>query len=400
MKAVKLPKENVSEFMQATEKTGEIWGPVRRKSGGALPGGAQFAGTQPGDAHQAGAPRVGARSAAAQPAGSQLGAVKTKTPDHIYGRVSDFSELEPAVTRTVIPAKIFFHPPHFNMFKFSEHGYCEELRDVASRIVVGLHPCDIHALLILDRLFSRDFPDPYWIMRREKTVVIGHSCLPDEKCFCHSTGTDVVEEGFDLFFSDLDEFYLVWIGSSKGDDLIRLRPDLFIEKLERKDIERFIEWKKWRDGRFKLNLDFTALPDLMELMYNDAIWEDIALSCLSCASCSMVCPTCNCYNVSDHYYVHNDEGERTRFWDSCMLKEYSLVAGGHNFRPKRADRLKLWYTHKLQAFMSAFGKYACVGCGRCILTCPVEINVETVARTLRGEPVEAFWKRLALKGAK
>ena len=69
-------------------------------------------------------------------------------------------------------------------------------------------------------------------------------------------------------------------------------------------------------------------------------------------------------------------------WDSCMYVDYSLVAGGHNFRGAREDRLKLWYTHKLKSFGDEYGRPGCVGCGRCVDTCPVDINVLTVSQAL------------------
>jgi len=64
------------------------------------------------------------------------------------------------------------------------------------------------------------------------------------------------------------------------------------------------------------------------------------------------------------------------------------VAGGHNFREARAERLKLYYTHKLKAFITEYGKPSCVGCGRCIDTCPVNINVAEVIRALKGQEVK------------
>jgi len=97
----------------------------------------------------------------------------------------------------------------------------------------------------------------------------------------------------------------------------------------------------------------------------------------------MVCPTCNCYNVVDIFEVTNKTiGCRDRTWDSCMFVDYSLVAGGHNFRESRANRLKLWYGHKLKTFGKDYGRPGCVGCGRCVETCPVEINVLTVSNAL------------------
>ena len=36
----------------------------------------------------------------------------------------------------------------------------------------------------------------------------------------------------------------------------------------------------------------------------------------------------------------------------------------------------------------------CVGCGRCVATCRVGINVYTVSKSLDGEEVDSFWNRL------
>ncbi len=345
MKVVKLNKTNFPKFVEVLAGKWEIWGPVKEKD------------------------------------------------KFVFRKGSDSSKFDFNYTRTVIPPKMFFVPPQFNMFRFDKNVYHEELT-VFPRIIFGVHPCDIHGILILDKLFAFQYRDPYYMERSENTIIIGHSCIPDDKCFCLSTRTHIVEEGFDLFFTDLGEYYLVWIGSSKGDDLIKIKPDIFDEKILMEDIEKYISWRKWHSEQFSLFIDFTALPDIVELKYNDPVWEKMAEGCLSCGSCSMVCPTCNCYNVHDYPYFGTGEGVRVRFWDSCMLKEYSLVAGGHNFREKRADRLKLWYTHKLQAYIGQYGKPSCVGCGRCIETCPVEINVKTVANSLRGENIDCFWKRI------
>ena len=66
-----------------------------------------------------------------------------------------------------------------------------------------------------------------------------------------------------------------------------------------------------------------------------------------------------------------------------------MVAGGHNFRESRAERLKLRFTHKLQSFVGKFGKPACTGCGRCVGTCPVDIDIFTMVKRLQGEEVRA-----------
>ncbi|HUS56513.1 MAG TPA: 4Fe-4S dicluster domain-containing protein, partial [Thermoplasmata archaeon] len=263
----------------------------------------------------------------------------------------------------------------------------ERTGDVPKRILFGIHPCDVHGILIMDKLFLETYKDPYYAERREKTLLLGHSCIPDDKCMCFATDTDFVAEGFDLFFTDLKMFYLVWVGSSRGHDLVRMRPDLFSRDLQKDDILNYTEYRKWKTSQFKAEVDFTGMPDVFELAYDSPVWDELAEKCLSCGQCSMVCPTCNCYNVVDDVELGSIEGTRDRYWDSCMFREYSLVAGGHNFREKRADRLKLWYTHKLQAYIGEFGEPACVGCGRCVSTCPVDINVATVSKALKEQEV-------------
>jgi sulfhydrogenase subunit beta (sulfur reductase) len=300
-----------------------------------------------------------------------------------YAPIERFDELVLNGENTMIPLKKLFHPKRFNMFHFDDDGFKPDYSIFETRVILGVHPCEIHGIRRLDEVFLENSPDPYYEGLRKSTAIIGFSCLPSENALCKSTGTDIVEEGFDLFFVDLDDFFLVWIGSSLGHDMILEREDFFDDKVTHDDIQRYIDWRENRDTMFKHSFNFPAMPDIIELSYNSEVWEYFAEKCLSCGQCTMVCPTCNCYNVSDVLDISSDTtGRRERIWDSCMFVDYSLVAGGHNFRGSRADRLKLWYTHKLKAFASEYGKPSCVGCGRCVDTCPVDINVLTVSEAL------------------
>jgi sulfhydrogenase subunit beta (sulfur reductase) len=321
--------------------------------------------------------------------------VKKYEDKHVFSEVQDFSQIDLDYTRTIIPPRKILLPPSTVMFKASEKKYEEDFSHVTRKILFGVHPCDIHGLLIMDLFYSFVYDDPYYTRSRDKVLILGHSCWPDENCFCRSTQTHIVEEGYDLFFTKLNDFYLVWIGSSQGDDLIRTKTELFDENIKDEDIRVFIRWREERDKAFKTKINFNAMPDLMELKYNDPLWEKLGDACLACGSCTNVCPTCNCYNVLDKPVLGKDFSNIIRCWDACTLENYSEVAGGENFREKRSERLKLWYTHKLQAYISKYGKPACVGCGRCIVTCPVDINVKTVAKALDGDEVDSFWNRFS-----
>ncbi|MCD6484209.1 MAG: 4Fe-4S dicluster domain-containing protein [Candidatus Asgardarchaeia archaeon] len=340
MRILKLKKEDLPSFLESVKKFGKLVGPIRK--------------------------------------GSKL----------VFDEIDDYNMLVLTAEKPMIPPKKFFVPPKFSMFKFDKNGFENNLGKSEKLIIFGLHPCDIHAINILDKFFLKNagYTDPYYEERRKNTIIIGHSCIPNEKCLCNATHTDIVYEGFDLFFTDLGDFYLIWVATSVGDDLTREKIEIFDEDIKPQDIKRYIDWRDQRNSKFTVNMDFRIMPDIMEISYDSKVWDEMAEKCLSCGSCTMVCPTCNCYNVVDELEVSTEiKGERVRYWDSCMFREYSLVAGGHNFREARADRLKLWYTHKLRAYMEAYGSPGCVGCGRCVEYCPVDINVLSVARALLRE---------------
>jgi sulfhydrogenase subunit beta (sulfur reductase) len=133
---------------------------------------------------------------------------------------------------------------------------------------------------------------------------------------------------------------------------------------------------------------FKYLADIIHLNYDSKVWEQFGDKCLSCGTCSLVCPTCNCFNVVDKIDMNAEGGVRERVLDSCTLPYYSMVAGDHDFRPDRTSRLKLYYTHKLKEYIGRWGTPGCVGCGRCVTFCPVDINVKTVSEALFGEVCE------------
>jgi sulfhydrogenase subunit beta (sulfur reductase) len=87
----------------------------------------------------------------------------------------------------------------------------------------------------------------------------------------------------------------------------------------------------------------------------------------------MVCPSCFCFDVQDDSNWTLQSGQRTRQWDACMLSEFALVAGGHNFRKQRAERYRHRFYRKASFLPKRCGFLACVGCGRCVTACTTHI---------------------------
>ena len=75
-----------------------------------------------------------------------------------------------------------------------------------------------------------------------------------------------------------------------------------------------------------------------------------------------------------------DSGERVRGWDSCMYPMFTQHASGHNPRPNQAARWRQRTMHKFEYLPRNVGLYGCVGCGRCVQSCPVRLDIRHVLR--------------------
>ena len=135
---------------------------------------------------------------------------------------------------------------------------------------------------------------------------------------------------------------------------------------------------------FKVNDELTK--DELKV-FNSKIWEQMAAGCLSCCTCTYVCPTCHCYDIRD-YQETEERTQRYRCWDSCMAKDFTLMAHGSP-RKTKVERFRQRYMHKLVYFPeNNDGEYACVGCGRCLQKCPVQLNIVKVAKALEKAEVK------------
>jgi sulfhydrogenase subunit beta (sulfur reductase) len=300
--------------------------------------------------------------------------------------LEDAALARPDALRTVVPFKKLLLPPTVTMMRgaFADIGGIEEdPGDTGTQVFFGAHACDVHALKILDLLYLSDYVDPYYAEQRGKLLVVGYGCWPDDKCFCDSLGTSTVDDGFDLALTPLEGRFLVTVATSRGDDIVRAAPELF-EPATGDDIREYLARLRKRESAFQLELDVADLPYVLEMKKDDPVWDELACKCLCCGSCSVVCPTCSCFNVADRI-EEDGTASRVRTWDSCLFHDYALVAGGHNFRADRGDRVRTRYYHKQEAFVREFGMPSCVGCGRCIENCPTGIHVVEVFQHVRGE---------------
>ncbi len=316
----------------------------------------------------------------------RVGTDRRGRPIHHYLPVESFDEIDLDYETTEFSAKTYFLPYKENLcsYRFQEDDWRQEIRyRIQPRAIIGLHACDIAALIKLDKALARDmFPSPYFISRRKNTFVVGIDHDPCEGGFCRSLGTDTVTHGFDLFLTDLGERYFVAIGSDRG---FRALSEVPAAEITEADTEDYLRVRKRIAGGFKSAINVQNLPNLLDIEFESPVWDKWGGKCLSCGSCAMVCPTCYCYGVSERVSMDFATGAKTKQLYSCNLIDFAMVAGGHNFRPDRQTRLKYRYYHQHRGFMEAYDEPKCVGCNRCGRTCLAGINPVEVIRDLQAE---------------
>jgi sulfhydrogenase subunit beta (sulfur reductase) len=337
MKTLKLPKSKLDFFAAVIQQFGEVHAPVAR--------GDEFA----------------------------------------FERLERWSDARLDYNRTILPPKKYFLPPREEMFTYTADGYVPSTEGLDQKLVLfGVHACDVYGLNILDEVFlDGPHPDPYYKARRRNVAVIGIDCIPDENCFCRSMRADFVDKGFDLFFYDMGDAFFTLVGTALGDDMVLSAASLF-EPVAPQDVAAYKAHSQAKAEMFKLDVEIRDLPEIFEMEYTSAIWEELGEKCLACGACSMVCPTCYCYDVQDTVKLGECAGSRERCWDTCLFSSHARVAGGENFREEQSDRIKFRFYHKQRGFVAEYGRPSCIGCGRCIVSCPVDIHVVEVLNRLRG----------------
>ena len=247
-------------------------------------------------------------------------------------------------------------------------------------ILFGIRPCDARGIAILDKVFSGDFEDPYYLKRRDNTTLIGLACTdPHRNCFCTSVGgAPDSTEGLDMLWTDIGDTFYINVLTEKGMELIK--GTVIFSKATSENTKAKNKVHKAAKEKITEKLNAEALPKKLESLFEDEYWDNLSMKCLCCGSCTYLCPTCYCFDINDIEY--RDKVKRVRTWDSCQFSSYTIHTSGHNPRPNKENRMRNRMYHKYKYHYDNFKELGCVGCGRCITYCPVNMNVKATIREL------------------
>ncbi len=289
---------------------------------------------------------------------------------------------------TVRSPKDFFFPQTENLAEFKVEGKNIEIIDTRTEhedfVVFGVRACDVKSFDVLDRVFLSDPVDSFYKNRREHATVVSLACTkPHETCFCGTFGIDAAEPEGDVVCHKTDSALYLEAKTEKGEKLLASVAAL-TEVADSADVEAQKQTVRGRLAKLPLaNLKADAFGDgKTSKFFNAPEWKELSESCLGCGTCTFVCPTCQCYDIKDFNTGHGVK--RFRCWDSCMYSEFTKMSAGQP-RLTQLERFRQRFMHKLVYFpTNNDGMFSCVGCGRCINKCPIQMNIVKVMKKLGG----------------
>ncbi len=287
----------------------------------------------------------------------------------LFASIADPAQLVLGEGITLKSAKGVFFPQSEVVLRYHKGQDGIELEEpegfAPPTVLLGVRPCDAAGMEVLDEVFQWDYKDPFFLKRREQTVIVSFGCdaAVDENCFC--TSFDLAPDsrlGSDVFMATLPggDIYLEAV-TEKGNQLLSRTPEFFEEAQPVPPMDD-------PASRVPVRFDLDRIKPWLDGHFDDAFWKEMSLRCVGCGTCSFICPTCHCFDLVDE--TCRGEGVRCKNWDSCQFPLFTLHASGHNPRSKQSERYRQRIMHKFKYYKEKFGKTLCVGCGRCVRACP------------------------------
>ena len=307
-----------------------------------------------------------------------------------FQEISAADQVDLSSPNTTLSPKSLMLPQSESMFQFTLMKTSEQAeilrgieKDFSPRVIFAIRPCDAKSFQLLDLNFDTpSYRDPYWIGQRQSTTLVGLGCnQPCRTCFCTSVGSGPFStDGLDLLLIDTGDEFAIQIRTPKGEEL------LANATVETEVSEATANAVLARQESSLQAIGSTVSTENLKqhdvkALFDGNFWDELHFACINCGVCTFTCPTCWCFDIQDE--VHKGNGVRLRNWDSCMFPLFTLHGSGHNPRAQKLQRLRQRFMHKLKYFVDKYDSgVACVGCGRCVQQCPVNIDIRHVFRLM------------------
>ena len=93
---------------------------------------------------------------------------QAKGPKFAFEPIADSAQLRLDYNTTILPPKKVLQPPQERLASFTmgKESSIQPVLEAVPTVLFGVHTCDLHAIQLLDKAFSEEYPDAHYLERR------------------------------------------------------------------------------------------------------------------------------------------------------------------------------------------------------------------------------------------
>ena len=149
--------------------------------------------------------------------------VKKGVKSFVFEEVSSAEEISLEYIPTILPPKKYFFPQKETLLEYDiNKEKCEAVFEYEKLTIFGVHTCDLAGIQCLNMALSDNPKDINYLMRKNKVAIIGLECNEycDEYASCGVMDTYLPNGGYDLFFTDLGNYFIVHMNTLLGEEMV------------------------------------------------------------------------------------------------------------------------------------------------------------------------------------
>ncbi|MCK4912196.1 MAG: Ni/Fe hydrogenase subunit beta, partial [Candidatus Omnitrophica bacterium] len=150
--------------------------------------------------------------------------VKRGLKNFAFEEVTSGEDISLTYIPTILPPKKYFMPQEESLAEFNKKGNkWETVLEYEELTIFGVHTCDLAGIQCLNMVFSDAPKDINYIVRKNKITIIGFECNAycDEYATCAVVDSHHPKGGYDLFFTELKDVFIIHINTLDGSDIIK-----------------------------------------------------------------------------------------------------------------------------------------------------------------------------------
>ncbi|MDP2766736.1 MAG: hypothetical protein Q8O41_04705, partial [Candidatus Methanoperedens sp.] len=144
--------------------------------------------------------------------------------NYVFEEVNSGEEIAIKYIPTILPPKKFFTPVRETLVEYdiSKGLDAKAVVEYEEMALFGVHTCDIAGIQCLNMVFSEHPEDYNFLFRKRKIKIIGLECNEycDEYANCCLMNTHMPDGGYDIFFTDLGDYFIAYINTRAGEEII------------------------------------------------------------------------------------------------------------------------------------------------------------------------------------